>query len=165
MFHVLINQLLSIPFLIIPAYLIHYFGNDMSITIPSYHSLFIHIILSLIIFDFIFFVGHYLSHFSYLYKSLHKIHHEWSSPVAVSAHYNHFIEHLILNILAPSISIIVVGANYFTMCLWFVLATMAVTFTHSGYFFAGASRHDYHHHYYKSEYGVFISDFIFKTNI
>jgi sterol desaturase/sphingolipid hydroxylase (fatty acid hydroxylase superfamily) len=165
MFNVFLNQILSIPFLIIPISLIYYIGNDMSLTIPSYWILSKHIVLSLLIFDIIFFVSHYFSHCGYLYKYFHKIHHEWPSPVAVAAHYNHFIEHLFLNIFAPAISIIIIGANYFTMCLWFIIATIAVTFTHSGYSFAGATRHDYHHHYYKAEYGVFISDYLFGTNI
>ena len=125
MFNVFLNQILSIPFLIIPISLIYYIGNDMSLTIPSYWILSKHIVLSLLIFDIIFFVSHYFSHCGYLYKYFHKIHHEWPSPVAVAAHYNHFIEHLILNIFAPAISIIIIGANYFTMCLWFIIATIA----------------------------------------
>lgn len=162
--HVLLHQIMTIPFIILLAPLILIINNDMSFLLPTFFELVSKLGISLLIFDFTFYMCHYLCHCKYLYVKIHKFHHDWTAPIAAAAHYNHFIEHVVVNIFVPSISIIITGANLFTMMLWFTIATLCVTATHSGYWIFMATKHDNHHKYFNCEYGFVITDKLFGTN-
>ena len=61
-------------------------------------------------------------------------------------------------------SCVITGASATTMVIWFILATIFVTNTHSGYWWAYATKHDDHHRYFNVNYGIFITDKIFGTS-
>ena len=50
--------------------------------------------------EFWFYYSHRLIHYPPLYKRIHKIHHEWTSPVAAMAIYCHPLEHVFSNLLS-----------------------------------------------------------------
>ena len=53
----------------------------------------------MIIEDFLFFFIHKLLHTKYLYKKIHKIHHEYYSPMPLTAFYSHPLEFILSNIV------------------------------------------------------------------
>lgn len=58
-----------------------------------------HIALGILGRELLFYYGHRLMHHPKLYKHLHKKHHEYVAPVAYSAQYCTFTEHVVSNIL------------------------------------------------------------------
>jgi len=162
-FHVLKHQILTIPFLLIFVPLVKRFKNDMTNKFPTVREFIRRLLMIIFIFEVLFYTGHYIIHSKCLYGRIHKKHHEWTAPVAAAAHYNHFLEHIILNITVPSISAIITGSNFITILFWFMLASISVTSTHSGYWFALARKHDNHHKYFNCEYGVIFMDYLFNT--
>lgn len=154
------NQILTIPFIFVCSPLLIVFKTDMNTETIEYTKLF----ATLCIFDLLFYIGHYALHNKYFYGRYHKIHHEWKAPIALSAHYNHITEHIIVNMFLPFLSAIITGANIYTISLWMLIATLAVTATHSGYWIFLAKYHDSHHQFFNIHYGVFITDYLFSTH-
>lgn len=58
-----------------------------------------HIIFFMICEDFGFFWSHYILHSPFLYKHIHKIHHEYESPFSLAAEYSHPIEYVFGNLV------------------------------------------------------------------
>lgn len=161
--HIARHQLIAIPLIVLSVPCIMFVQNDMIYQIPTFFDAFTKMFMATLIFDFLFYFVHYALHSKYLYK-YHKVHHEWTAPVAAAAHYNHFLEFIIIDIIVPMISIIITGANIVTMMMWIGLGTIIVTATHSGYWLLLAQKHDNHHKYYDCDYGFVVTDYIFGTN-
>jgi sterol desaturase/sphingolipid hydroxylase (fatty acid hydroxylase superfamily) len=161
--HVFAHQILSFPVILLTSPFLIYMNNDLSFTLPHMSTLLYHIILGTLYFDISFYTLHYLGHSKLIYGSIHKIHHEWTSPISIAAHYNHFLEHCIINTLLPNICMILTGANLITMLVWYFIGTLNAINTHSGYWFAWAKKHDNHHRYFTCNYGILITDYIFGT--
>ena len=91
--HVLMCQL----FINIPTGLIAFhagirFATDAA-TLPDFCTFFKHMVVCALCEEVGFYYFHRLMHYPSLYRRFHKVHHEWSAPVACVAVYNHPFEH------------------------------------------------------------------------
>jgi methylsterol monooxygenase len=82
--------------------LIHYAtvwrGSDNSLQLPTIYKIVSDLIIFIIIQEITFYYSHRLLHNHLIYKLIHKKHHEWQSPIAISAVYCHPIEHIFSNL-------------------------------------------------------------------
>lgn len=107
-----------------------------------------HVYSCLLVYEICFYTTHRLLHHKLLYKSVHKIHHEWTASIAIIAVYAHPVEHLCVNLLSVFSGIIVTGCQIATGWLWIVLLLISTLSDHSGYhipFLHSSEYHDYHH--------------------
>lgn len=94
-----LNQLFTTPLIICMYYFDKWRGLELKNTpFPNLYTLITHLLAYLIIVEIGFYYSHRLLHNPYFYKRIHKKHHTWISPVAISAAYCHPIEHIVSNI-------------------------------------------------------------------
>ena len=89
-----------------------------------------------------------LLHSAYLYRFIHKRHHEWTAPIAVTAMYCHPFENIFANVLPIFLGVFIMGSHVATAWLWFSLAILFTLNSHSGYhlpFLPSPEAHDFHH--------------------
>lgn len=121
---------------------------DISSNLPSFQRVMLDLTIAILGQEIIFYYSHRLLHKSFFYKTIHKMHHEWKSPVGVTAVYAHPIEHIFSNII-PVVSGFVIMRSHYAVVLLFLTIVHITTITdHSGYhlpFFHSSQCHDFHH--------------------
>jgi sterol desaturase/sphingolipid hydroxylase (fatty acid hydroxylase superfamily) len=112
--------------------------------------------LTIIYEDILFYYAHRILHIPYLYERIHKIHHRWTTPIAVSAFYTHPFEHAFANILPVVLSARLAGLGQGAMRLWQAIAlTNTLITAHGGYRIPRYSNmHDKHHTDFNCNYGA-----------
>ncbi|MPC17556.1 Fatty acid hydroxylase domain-containing protein 2 [Portunus trituberculatus] len=153
-----VNQLvLGLPFVEACRRILLMRGADFSPRLPPFFLVLQHLSVFTIIEEVLFYYFHRLCHHRLLYKHIHKLHHEWQSPIAVTAAYAHPVEHLFVNMIPIMVGPILLGSHPATIWLWVFLATVNVLVHHSGYhlpFLPSPQFHDYHHLKFTGCYGV-----------
>ena len=87
----------------------------------------------------------------FLFKHVHKIHHEWSAPCSVAAFYCHPLEHFFVNTSPLTLAPALMGCHILTAWFFWASGIMSTTLAHSGYhfpFLPSSQSHEFHHHRY-----------------
>lgn len=96
-----------------------------------------------------FYYSHRLLHHPLFYAKIHKQHHEWQTPIALSALYCHPIEHVASNILPAIVGPVLMNSHTLVMHLWLLYVITLSLNHHSGYHFPlvpfSPIFHDFHH--------------------
>lgn len=114
-----------------------------------------------------FYYIHRVLHEPKFYFAIHRLHHHYIHPVALTALATHPLEHLLLNVLP-----IVASAHYLhvpanVVQLWTVLATVNAVLAHCGYRTLDATGfHDLHHKYIRGNFGFLgLMDYLHGTSL
>lgn len=97
--------------------------------------------------EIIFYYSHRLLHYRWFY-ALHKQHHEFVTPVCITAMYAGTIEHIFSNIVPVVIGFKIMNVHMVTALLWLLHVIITTLNDHSGYhlpFLHSSQLHDYHH--------------------
>ena len=132
--------------------------------------------------DFFFYSAHYLLHTPFLYRHVHKIHHEYNTSVSIAGFHMHIFEAFLSNGLPSKIYISLVslafGEIHITIVtIWMILRMYDAHNGHSGYnfswtpiqilpFCANDDFHDFHHSHNCGNYSsqLRIWDIVFGTS-
>ncbi|KAL6076231.1 Cholesterol 25-hydroxylase-like protein [Balamuthia mandrillaris] len=156
-------------------------GNRVYLPREAPHSLVVDVGLKLVfcmlLFDMLYWAWHWTFHkVPYLYRTVHSVHHRYSSPFSWVTQYVHPVELLFtgfFSFLTP----ILVGCHPLTSWLWIPISIYISIEAHSGYnfpwmlnnwipFYGGAVTHDLHHQKPKTNYEPFFTylDRFFNTD-
>lgn len=145
--------------------------------LPPAWAVFLSLVSSLIVFHLSFYGVHRVLHeVPWLYRVVHKQHHEYTGSESVAAEYSHPLESLAVGFgcvaLFPTLS----GAHPLVFNVWLAWRLMETYEAHSGYCFSrsalgrlgllhghGAAHHDFHHTSNSGNFGFEVTDSLFGT--
>jgi len=125
--------------------------------LPTFQWFMVEMCVYILVEEFGFYYGHRLGHHPRLYKRFHKIHHEWTAPVSIIGIYNHWLEHIIVNLLPMTLGPLIMGSHCASMLLWFCIGITQTQISHGGYhlpFFPSPEAHDFHHLKFTNNLGM-----------
>ncbi|KAJ1964816.1 C-4 sterol methyl oxidase [Dipsacomyces acuminosporus] len=135
-------------------------GFSCSAPFPVWPRVLFQVCVFFVIEDFYHYWAHRSFHYGFLYKKIHKVHHEYTAPFGIAAEYAHPLETAVLGqgtIAGPLLfNYFVEQVHITTMLIWIAARLWQTVEAHCGYdfpwstphwlpFWAGASHHDYHH--------------------
>lgn len=124
-------------------------GMDKKIRpLPTVTEFAVQMAICVVIREFYFYYSHRILHMRQFYERIHKKHHEWAAPIAVSAIYCSPLEHVWSNIGPVSLGPFLLGSHYITALAFSFYAILMTLNDHSGYHFPhffNPKWHDYHH--------------------
>jgi len=129
-------------------------GFITCLPLPDLMTFILHFSFCMVVEDITHYWLHRALHWPWLYKNIHKIHHQFTSPFGLAAAYAHPAEVLILG-FATFLGALIIRPHFSTFLCWVLYRQLDAVATHSGYdlpnvlnllpFYGGIATHDYHH--------------------
>ena len=174
----LINQVITVPLsLLITGLTAKY---QLSQVQPEMQEVVLQVAVCCFVEDLCFYCTHRLLHVPWLYKRIHKQHHEYNVTISIAAEYAHPIEYLLGNSLPVAAGPMLLGQRRMHIITWFTWVfyrTLTTCEGHSGYeipwsplryipFSSTPTYHDYHHNKNVGNFSSFslLWDTVFGTN-
>lgn len=127
--------------------------------IPSPQDVLCAIAFCMILREFIYYYIHRLLHHRFFYKHVHKMHHQFTTPISLALIYTHPIEHVVSNIIPISTPPRIWGAHVLTWWLFLAGTLVQACLAHSGYELNlgiwSSNHHDLHHEHFNVNYGLY----------
>lgn len=141
--------------------------DRIDMKVPSFPRLMTNLIACVLIYDVIFYFSHRLMHHRLIYKHVHKIHHEWTAPIAAIALYCHPVEHIFCNAM-PLSGVFILRTDLASAIFFVEFVVISTCIGHSGLhlpFLISPEFHDFHHRKYNECYSTDgLMDWIFGTS-
>jgi sterol desaturase/sphingolipid hydroxylase (fatty acid hydroxylase superfamily) len=146
---VLSNQLIIAPLVAqVGLVLMKYRGLRNMRQLPTISEVATDLAVSYLLWEFVFYYSHRLLHMKYFYKRVHKIHHEWTSPIAITSQYCHPLEHVLSNLVPVFVGPMIMNSHLITLYIWTTWVILESLKNHCGYHISvlpSCEMHDYHH--------------------
>jgi sterol desaturase/sphingolipid hydroxylase (fatty acid hydroxylase superfamily) len=168
---VVANNLLVLPALVPTYHHARWWGafSLSSSDFPGAVELVLHLAAASVVEDAMFYWTHRTLHRPGLYPHIHKVHHEYHHPIALSSEHAHPVEFFLGNLVPVIAGPILLRSHVFTTWMW-ILVRIAVSIDeHCGYTFpwspvrllpfgATTDGHDFHHAHNKD--AIFASQYV-----
>ena len=165
----IVNNIATLMLLVCIYPVFKFRGITTGSELPSLLRIVLELCGYLLIHELSFFYMHLLMHRPTAYKLIHKMHHEFTAPSALSSIYCSPIEHVLVNLGSVFACPIVIGSHASVIWIWVCLATFTTMHAHSGYHFPllpSPEAHDYHHVTFTENYGSWgVLDHLHGTNV
>lgn len=151
--HLLYSALISSANFIVIGYCVYLFSSYCT---ASNAYMFPKLGACVVLADVWFYSTHKLLHHPTLFKHIHVIHHQWTSPLPFVAYYSHPIENLISNLGSVIFPLLLVDPSELLLHTWIVFAITQSTIAHAGVLRwpFPTSNHDQHHKKFNGDYGI-----------
>ncbi|KAJ3389228.1 Chromosome 5 4 [Entophlyctis sp. JEL0112] len=124
--------------------------------IPSPPAFVVHTLASVLILELTLGGFHLLVHHPKVYRYVHKIHHEFTAPMAMAATYAHPVDHFFVNLMPTVLGPLLLQSHMLVQLCSVTIIIASTACNHSGYWVPGWDPlfHDYHHLKFNVNFGV-----------
>ncbi|KAH0629874.1 hypothetical protein JD844_012325, partial [Phrynosoma platyrhinos] len=148
---------ISLPMMVLLFPIIKWRCEPCHLQLPTFHWFLLELATFTLTEEILFYYSHRLVHHPFLYKHIHKKHHEWTAPIGIVSVYAHPVEHVVSNMLPVITGPVLLGSHVTSTTVWLCLALLATSVSHCGYhlpFLPSPEFHDFHHLKFNQCYGV-----------